>query len=62
MFCFETGYYYTSQTGLEFTILLSLSPECWNYRLVPLVLAIIHLYLRPLKCFPSVINVLTGRI
>jgi hypothetical protein len=31
-YCFEIGSGYAAQSGLEPTILLSLPPECWNYR------------------------------
>jgi hypothetical protein len=37
--CFETGSHYIAQAGLELTILLLLPPQCWDYRLVPLLLA-----------------------
>ena len=30
--CFETGYHYVAEAGLEPAILLSQSPKYWDYR------------------------------
>jgi hypothetical protein len=38
-YCFETGSYYVAQVGLELTILLPHSLECWDHRHVPPCLA-----------------------
>jgi hypothetical protein len=36
IFFFETGSHCVGQAGLELMILLLWSPECWNYKCMPL--------------------------
>jgi hypothetical protein len=40
-FVFETGFPYVAQAGLELTVLLPLSPKCWDYSCIPPYLALI---------------------
>jgi hypothetical protein len=47
---FKTGSCYVAQAGLELSILLSLPPECWDYRHVPPSLT--HTFLSKREKFP----------
>jgi hypothetical protein len=44
--CFETGSYYVSQASLELAVLLPLPLEFWDYRCVPLHLAVFAPFLK----------------